>query len=49
MTDVEKAEWYKQYRMVRKKIRDNGRSNLNQEDREILKKVGDYRPSEEQK
>lgn len=42
MTDVEKAEWYKQYRMVRKKIRDNGRSNLNQEDREILKKVGDY-------
>jgi hypothetical protein len=46
MTDVEKAEWYKQYRMVRKKIRDNGRSNLNQEDREILKKVGDYSKQE---
>lgn len=46
MTDVEKAEWYKQYRMVRKKIRDNGQSNLNQEDREILKKVGDYSKQE---
>ena len=45
MTSEEKAEWLLQldkYRMVRRKIRDGGRKALNEEDREILKRQGDF-------
>lgn len=39
MNDQEKAHWFKRNRMVRKKIKQSGRSSLTKEEREVEHKI----------